>query len=526
MIGLEGTSTLVRLALRRDRLRLPVWVLALVGITGASASAVATAYPNQRAIDAYADSLGSSPAAVAMAAPPVALHTHAGVVVYETVFTAMVGVSLMAIFLATRHTRAEEEEGRTELLRSTVVGRHAGSAAAMVVLTIASALVGAGVALVVIPAEFPVGPALLYGASVGVLGIAFGAITLVLAQVFGHARSVLGASLAVLGASFVIRGAGDVQESWLVWLSPVGWSQATHPLGDNRWWPLLVSMAAVAVLVVVAVRLAEHRDVGAGLLAPRNGPATAPRWLSGPVGLAFSLQRGAIVGWAAGVFVLGAVTGSLSREIETMTRENPTLAQYFAATGNSLTDSFFSTMILILALVAAGFAVSSALRLRAEESSGRLEPLLATGLTRTRWLLGSLLVTLAGTLTVLASAGFGLGLTYGIVISEPSQAVRLAGLQLVYAPAVLALAAVAVLLVGWRPSWAAASWAVLGFCFVLGWLGGLLDPPAWVRDLSPFTHTPAVPMDTLTFAGPTVITLSVVLLVALGAAGLRRRDIG
>jgi len=523
--GFRGTLGLVRLALRRDRLRLPLWVLAIVGITAASASAVATAYPDQQAIDAYADSLGDSPSAIALAGPPIALHTHAGVVVYETLFTVTVGVALMAIFLVNRHTRAEEEEGRTELLRATVLGRHAAGAAAMLVTLLASVLVGAGVTLAEAAADVPVEAALLLGASVAVLGVVFGAVTLCLAQAFSHGRSTLGAALAFLGVAFVLRAAGDVQDNGLVWLSPIGWSQATHPLGENRWWPLGVALVAVAALLVLAVALAERRDVGDGLIATRTGPPEAAAWLRGPVSLALVQQRGSIVGWSVGVFLLAAATGSLTREMQTLAEDNPTLEEAFRNTGGSLTDSFFATMLLVLALLAAGFAVSSALRTRAEEVSGRLEPLLATGLTRTRWLLGSLVVTLAGSLLVLVLSGLGLGLSYGLVVSDPGQALRFAGLSLVYAPPVLALAALAVLLVGWLPAAAKAAWAVLGFCFVVGWLGGLLQPPAWVSDLSPFGHMPQVPVESFTLAAPSWVALSVVLLVGAGVVGLRRRDV-
>jgi ABC-2 type transport system permease protein len=210
-----------------------------------------------------------------------------------------------------------------------------------------------------------------------------------------------------------------------------------------------------------------------------------------------------------------------------MARGNPTLSDYLSATGQgSVTDSFFATMLLILALLAGAFAVSSALRLRAEETSGRLEVLLATGVSRSRWLLGSLVVTLTGTLVLLLVSGLGLGLSYGLVVADASQPFRLAGLVLVYAPAALALAALAVALVGWLPRAAAVAWGALGVCFVLGWLGGLLGPPRWLEQLSPFWHTPAVPVDAVTPGAPAAVTLVVVLLVGAGVLGLRRRDIG
>ena len=118
-----------------------------------------------------------------------------------------------------------------------------------------------------------------------------------------------------------------------------------------------------------------------------------------------------------------------------------------------------------------------------------------------------------------------MGLAYGLVASDASQPLRLAGLALVYAPAAVSLAALATLLVGWAPRAVGLAWLALAVCFVLGWLGGLLEPPRWVQELSPFWHAPAVPVDPVTWAAP-VVTLLVALVVAgVGLAGFRRRDL-
>lgn len=523
--GLEGTGQLIRLVLRRDRVRLPVWVLALVGVTLLSANAVHTAYPNQRAIDAYADALGGSPAAVAMAGPPVALHTLPGVILYETMFTALVGVALMSAFLVARHTRAEEEAGRTELLRSTVAGHNAFGAAAFAVATVASLAVGLGVALAVISASVPVGPGLLFGAEVAALGTVFAAITLAVAQVFSHTRTVLGATLGILGIAFLVRAAGDVRGDWLVWLSPIGWSQATHPLGENRWWPLLVSLAASSALVGVGVLLTDRRDLGAGLVESRPGPARAGALLNGPVGLMLRLQRGSLIGWTVGVLLLAAGSGSLTQEMQDLVRNNDQLAAYFEATGSSLVDSFLASMLLILSLGAGGFAVSAALSLHTEESSGRLEPVLATGVSRTRWMLGSLVPVALGSAVVLAAGGLGLGIAYGAVAGDPGQAARLTGLSLAFVPAVWLTGSVAVLLTGWLPRLARLSWAFLALCFVVGWLGPLLRTPDWLNTLSPFQHTPQVPTEPLAVTPLLVMTAAALLAVGLGVTGFRHRDV-
>lgn len=93
-----GVAPLVRFVLRRDRVYLPVWVLALVGITYASAAAVRRTYDTPAEILSYARNVGASPASVAMAGPPVALDQIGGILVFETSLTAYLGVALMAVF--------------------------------------------------------------------------------------------------------------------------------------------------------------------------------------------------------------------------------------------------------------------------------------------------------------------------------------------------------------------------------------------------------------------------------------------
>lgn len=527
MRGLEGTLPLARLALRRDRVRLPVWLLSISGVTFFAGSSMASAFPTQQSIEAYGATAAKSAALIAMSGPPLGLDTLPGIVLNKIEGLTVIGVALMAAFEAIRHSRTEEEEGRTELLRAGVVGRHAGGAAALLVSSGAALLLGVLVALALAGASVPGSSALLYGASTAALGLVFAALALCLAQLFTHARAALGATLGLLGLAYLLRAAGDVRGDFLVWLTPVGWSQATHVLGRERWWPLLVCLAAWALLAAAAAGLSSARDVGSGLIAPREGAPEAGALLSGPVGLAVRLQRASFLGWAVGVFLMAFAFGSLTNAVDQMARNNPTLETYLKASGQGgMVDAFLATMLLFIALVVSGFAISSALRLHSEETSGRLESLLATGLSRGRWLAAGLLVTLVGSLLLLLAGGFGIGLSYGLVSGDPGQALRLAGLALVYAPALLTLAALAVLLDGWRPAWVAVAWAALGVCYVLGWLGTLLNLPEWVIRLSPFAHVPRVPGEAVTLAGPTYTLLAVALLTLAGWAGFRRRDIG
>jgi len=525
--SLAGTGALVRFVLRRDRVRLPVWVLSIVGLVWASTVALQDAYPTQADRDLYASTIGGSAASIVMSGPPTALATMGGLTVFEVNSVALLGVALMAVFLVVRHTRAEEEAGRTELVRAAAVGRLATLVAPTLVVGLACVAIGAAVTGVFLVAELPVTGSVTYGAVVAATGLSFAALTLVAAQLTEHGRGALAIGGTALGVTFLLRGIGDVQESWLRWLSPIGWAQATRPFASERWWPLLLVAALVAACVVAVLALVEHRDHGAGMLPTRPGRPRAGAALLAPGGLALRLQRGSLTGWTAGTAVLGLAYGSLASDVESLIAENPQLAEWLTAGGGGdLVDLFFATSLLVMALVASAFAVSSMVRLRSEESAGRAEPLLATALSRAAWAGQGLAVTVAGTVLLLAAGGAAMGLAHGTAVGDPGLAVSMAGDALTYAPAVLVLGAVVLPLAGWAPHLAVAGWVGVAYAFVTGWLAQVLDLPTWVVDVSPLSHVPQVPSEPVS-AGPLLWLSAVAAALAVaGLVGLRRRDIG
>jgi ABC-2 type transport system permease protein len=524
---LTGTGALVRLVLRRDRVRLPVWVLAQVALTGSSAFAVQGFYDTVEKRAGYAASVGSSGASIAMSGPPVALDELGGITVFEVNLTATVMVALMALFLVVRHTRTDEEAGRTELLRAGVMGRQADLAAVGIVVATASLVVGLLTSVLFLAAGLPASGSLLYGGVVAAVGLFFTGVGLVAAQLAEHGRAAVGMGLAVLGGAFVLRAAGDVSGSWLTWASPLGWGQGARPFGDERVWPLALPVLAALALAALAGWLTTRRDIGGGLVPARPGSPVAGPLLGGPFGLAARLQRTAVLGWCAGMGLLGIAFGSLGRDVEGMVEGNDELAEVFAATsgGASIVDAFFSMVLMIAALIASGFTVSSALRLRSEETALRAEPLLATPVSRRRWALGTLAVTVAGTALVLASTGLGAGLAFAVADADPGHVTALLGATLAYLPAALLLGAVGVLLVGWAPAASGAAWGLLAACVVIGWLGELLQLPAAVMDASPYVRTPQLPAADWSWAPVVVITLLALVAAAAGLAGLRRRDL-
>lgn len=524
---LTGTGQMIRLFLRLDRIHLPLWVGAIVGIVVASASAVQDVYTTPALRAGYAATVSNSPAAIVMSGPAQALDSVGGITVFEINLTAAVGTSLMAIFLTVRHTRAEEEAGRTELLRAGVLERNAPLAAALVVVGGASIVTGLLLGLFLWGLGLPASGSLLFGAAMASLGMTFAAITAVAAQVTEHARGALGIAVAVLGLSWGLRSLGDIRESAVTWLSPVGWVQAVRAFGDQRWWPLLLPLACAVVLTWVAVVLTGRRDVGAGLVATRPGAPRASGLLSSVPGLALRQQRSSLFWWAFGLFLGGLAFGSFGNEVTTMLEDNPELAAMMGSeSGEDLVAGYFGLILLILVLVVACFTVSSVHRLRSEEADGRAEIVLSTRTPRRSWQFGWLAVTAGGTVLLLLATGVGVAVADTMVSGSMDRFGELVGATLAYLPAVAVIGGLAAALHGWAPRLGMVVWVLLAGCFVVGWLGDLLKIPASVRDLSPFNLTPRMPLEAMDWTVVAILTAVAIALLVLAALGLRRRDIG
>ena len=527
MSTLTGLAPLVRFTLRRDRVRLAVWMLGIVLLVLVSAVSVLDVYPDQAAVESYVRLFGDNPALVAFAGPGYGFDDpNIGVVlVNETQLFGAIAMALMSIFLVNRQTRAEEETGRAELLRAGVVGRHAPTAASAVVIAGANLAIAVLCAAGLVALDFPVAGSLALAGSLLAVGLVFAGVTAVGAQLFSTGRATLGMSSMVLAVAFTVRAAGDIAHNDLSWLSPIGWAQAVRAYAGERWWTLALCAAVALGLVAGSFWLSTRRDLGAGLVPPRPGPATAAPWLTRPIGLAFRLQRGSLIGWTIGLFLIGAVYGSIANDVDELVEENPDFADVFVdLEGASLTDSFFATSMTMLALIAAGFAISSVLTSRTEENAGRAEPVLAAPVSRERWAGSHLLIAIAGTVLIVAAAGLGVGAAYAVVLGDAAQIPRLVGVALVSVPAVLVLIGAAAALFGLAPWAALLAWGLLAVVAVIGFFGELLQLPTWVERLSPFEHLPAVPAEDLS-AGPLVaLTLIAAALAAGGLWGLRRRD--
>jgi ABC-2 type transport system permease protein len=524
---LTGTGKLVRLILRRDRLLMPLWIYPLCLVLISYARSLGKVFPTAAERQQYADN------GVFVALYGRLSGTSLGEFVTWRAGFVPVIVGLIGLLTVIRHTRVEEETGRRELLGATVVGRHAGLAAALAATLGANLVFALLVALSMLSQHLLTTGSLAFGLELAAAGWVFAAVGGVAAQLTGSAGSARGIAVSVLGAAYLLRVAGDLSGraggglSWLSWLSPIGWAQRIRPYGGERWWLLALTAGLTAVLAAAAAVLSARRDVGAGLLPARPGPAAAAPGLRSPLALAWRLHRGLLAGWAAGFAVLGVVFGGLANSIGDIQHDNPTLQDIFARMGGraGLIDAYLAGIMSILGLIAAAYAIQATLRLRSEESSLRVEPVLATAVGRLQWASSHLTFSVLGPATALVTAGLTTGLVYGSATGHVARELpRLVGAAMVQLPAVCLLAAIAVALFGLLPRLAAASWAALAVCLLVFLVGASMQLSQWLLDVSPFTHVPRVPG---TAVSPTPLVWLAAVAIALAAAGmigLRRRD--
>ncbi|TQF65536.1 ABC transporter permease [Rhodococcus spelaei] len=522
-----GTFRLLRLYLRRDRIVLPLWVLLLsLPLASVYVGSIASLYPSEADRAAFAATIMGSPAQRAMYGNVYNDSLGAVGIWKAGMFYTLIAVAV--ILTVIRHTRAEEESGRAELLDATSIGRHAGLTAALTIAFGGSVLTGLIGAAGLFTTEVPRSGSLAFGLALAGSGLVFTAVAAVAAQLSASARVARGIAFAVLGAAFALRAVGDAGSGAVSWLSPLGWSLQVRPYAGDRWWVLLLHLTATIALTAVAYALLRRRDVGAGLIAERPGPSAAGPWLGSPLGLAWRLQRGVLIASTFGIGLYALLIGSVVHGIGDEIGGSQAVLDIVNRMGGSqaLEDSFITIAFTMLAVGAAALTISSTLRLHNEESAGRSELVLSGAVGRTRWAASHVALAILGPAVAMSVAGLVAGITYGIAASDVGGTLPgVLAAALVQLPAIWMLTAVAVLLFGLVPRFAPVAWGVLVAFMALFLLGSISGMPQWVLDLEPFAHTPRVPGAGFQ-AAPVVWLLVIDLaLLAIGFAAFRRRDL-
>lgn len=528
MSAFTGTGRLARLIVRQDRFRIPAWILALPLLAIGTAKAYDGLYPtaaDRQNLDAQ---FGSNKAIAIVTGPVHGLGTAGGFTEWRLGGSLATLTALMALFMIVRHTRADEESGRTDLITAARVGRLAPLTAALAVTSSTCLAIGILLAVGMVGVGTGVCGSLALGAATALAGIVFASVAAVTSQLSTYARTASALAGATLGAAFVLRGLGDSSDtfSWLSWLSPIGWAQQLRPYNGERWWVLLLSLALIALLVSAAFRLQRNRDVGAGLIERSRGPAHASPALSSAGALAWRQHRVTWIAWLAGGVVWSLLFGSLANAVADIASSSPQIQVILERMGGSkvIAQTFIGTAVGMMAMIMAFYIAQALMRARDEEVTGRAELVLSTPVSRTAWLTGHVVAAYAGIAAIMLGCGLAIGLSASLSTPDVSFW-RVVGSAAAHIPALWIIAGACLCVYGWLPRWSVLMWVVVGGALAISMFGQMLNAPDWLLKISPYSSAPTV--TDASFAWGTLglqLAIAAVLLVA-GYAGVRRRDL-
>jgi ABC-2 type transport system permease protein len=525
-----GIGRLIAFLLRKDRLKIATWLAGLFLVTVSTAGAYPSVYKTSEDLMGFALTM-ENPAMKAMLGPGYdgANLTTSLAFATEMLMFSAIAAAVMNILLVGRATRADEEAGRLELIRSLPVGRlsYLGAALteALVVNGLLALLIGAGLSGIELEGLTAEG-AFLYGAILGSSGFFFAGITALFAQLAETSRGAQGFAFGTLIAVYILRAVGDVEAEAASLLSPLGWVSRAYVFRDNEWWPVWLSLATTAILVAVSLFLNVVRDMGAGILPARKGRRHATALLKTPVGFVLRQQRTAALSWTIGLFLLAASFGAILGELETYYSDMELIVQMLGEEAStSLTESFLSLLIVIMTLFSIVPGLLTVLKLQREEAGNRTE-LIYSGAVSRGTLLGAY-GTAALLLSVVMQGVIALGiwavgashLEKGLSLKELMQAV------LVYLPAMWVVLGLAILLIGVAPRAAHLVWLYFAYCFIVVYLGDLLEFPDWLKGLSTFHHVPELLVETFRPGPVLMLFLLFLFFILAGYTGYRRRDI-
>ena len=266
-----GTGHLIRLALRRDRVRLSIWVGALTLMMVYAPNAIRLAYPDEAQRLARVNLL-KTPAGMMLGGPMFGGNeTDLGAMMAnELMLTLIVATSILAILTVIRHTRAEEEAAQRNWSWRRPSAGYARTTAALILVVGVNAVLAVTMTAAMAATGFDVVDTAAMCLGITAVAVVFGAVAAVTAQLWRQARTATGAAMATLALAALVRGIGDVIDnsgSALSWFSPIAWAQQMRAFVDLRWWPLGDPDPVGRALVAPAAALEGRRQYDDGTIA-------------------------------------------------------------------------------------------------------------------------------------------------------------------------------------------------------------------------------------------------------------------
>jgi len=521
---------LMKFILKRDWLRITLWVASIVFIEMVLAKAVTDMFPTSADRESF-KAVMLNPVMIAMFGSGYGLDNYTFGAMWAHMMYLWMGliVAVMAIILVSRHLRDEEEEGRYELIRSLPVGRDA--------YLLATTLVMAGVFLIMavlktitlavlnIPDMDFLG-SLNYAFGLSLIGMFFIAICSVLSQLYQSNRTVMGMSFSVLMVFYLLKAIGEVSIPVLKWLSPFHWMTASQAYVGNLAWPLLLLLAATVGLIFLAIYLSTIRDLDAGFFKVKEGKKEISSYVRRPFGFAVRTQVSMITFWGVTLFILGASYGSIFGDLESFLASNDMFQQLLPVLpGVPVATQFMGMIMIVMGMSSAIPAVMVANKLASEEKKKRLDVLYSHAVSRHELLLGySVLALIVGIVMMFMSVA-GLYLASSAVMDDPIPFMTMIEAIAVYLPSMILMIGFMILMTGFKDDLGWIGYLYLGISWFIVYIGQMVDFGDILVKLTPFSYVPTIPIDDMNWLTQSIITLIGLAMFSVGYVRYGKRDL-
>lgn len=532
MAQFTQTVALLKADLKRDWLKIGIWLVVLAGLFVAVAAKFEGIYGTPKQISTIATTLKGQ--AMVSLFGPLTTHSLNTAIIFASEMMVFWGI-FMVIFnysLAVGASRGQEESGLTEMvLGGHPVGRLAPITAAALELVVADGLfaviTGAGMMAANMPGSDMNGN-WLFAVTLGAVGLSFGLIALIFFQLVADSHNVAIYNYAFFGITYLIRMMTDVSNPDYTWLLPFGWIEKAEIYTQNNWLPVGLLLFLEVVAFALAVVLNENRDIDAGIIQVRGGSRQS-RFLRGPASLLFWNQKAISGFWIIGMAVLGSSYGSVFNSISKIVNESPVVQQVLGQAGMrkiSETQLLSFVGILgvifgVLAIVAGAMVIN---HLYTEERRGYLQlintkPHSRNYLLATYVIYGLILAIVIGFVALMAAMGAG-----NAVLKHPLAFKYFWRTFIAMLPPMGLFIGILIALIGIVPKWRSLAWVLLGAAFVISYFGRLIDLPKWALKISPFYWFQKVPVAHIDAAPVLWMVGIAVILIVIGFIGYNFRD--
>ncbi|HKO33467.1 MAG TPA: ABC transporter permease subunit [Candidatus Limnocylindria bacterium] len=370
-----------------------------------------------------------------------------------------------------------------------------------------------------------------YAIWLGLVALAGGSLAFALGPFVGRGAAA-GIAGAVMFAGFILNGYQEPVPALepfanLTWW---GWTHNHVALAGVYDWPSVAVLAVVdVVLLAIGVEAFARRDVGVTTALPTVSLPRPLLGLGGALGRIVSHNFTTTIAWGLGIGFFGLALGGAAQDFMEQLRNAPAFVELlrtvFPNVDYASAGGFLQLLFVDFGVILAGlFAASIVSGWASDETSGRLEMVLATPLSRARWAIAGgsgMLVSVALFMAITMA-----GIAIGVATTDSDVATPVVGslVLALYAAALVGIGHAVGGVVGTR-----FAGSVVVVFVIVSWfiqlLGPLLGLPQFVQDLALTSHF-GQPMvgnwDSVGIAASLVLAVGG---IALGTWGFSRRDL-